>query len=124
MNLLSALLNTCTAAAVAQQFGTCNNQGHAGVEMMHPLKQCIQQQQHGPQSRCQGSSSTRWSHGRSSSSRCGRQQSSSRRLNPTAALVEPGQLAVIAAEPVAEVALLAGVGAACARQGLLPLQGR
>ena len=40
------------------------------------------------------------------------------------AAVDPGQLAAIAAEPVAEVAVLSGVGALCARQGLLPLQGR
>lgn len=42
----------------------------------------------------------------------------------TAAVVEPAQLAAIAAEPVVEVAVLAGVGALCAKQGLLPLQGR
>lgn len=43
---------------------------------------------------------------------------------PAAAVVEPGQLAAIAAEPVAEVALLSAAGALSAKQGLLPLQGR
>lgn len=43
---------------------------------------------------------------------------------PAAAVVEPAQLVAIAAEPVAEVALLSAAGALCAKQGLLPLQGR
>jgi hypothetical protein len=47
-----------------------------------------------------------------------------RYVTASPAVVDPGQLAAIAAEPVAEVAALAGVGALCARQGLLPLQGR
>lgn len=42
----------------------------------------------------------------------------------TAAVVQPAQLAAIAAEPVTEVAVLAAVGALCAKKGLLPLQGR
>jgi hypothetical protein len=64
---------------------------------------------------------------RHDSSRCWRaqqQKRQSRRITAGASVVEPAQLAAIAAEPVAEVALLAGVGAVCAKQGLLPLQGR
>lgn len=70
---------------------------------------------------CVQSSASRNSIGRS---RPHNQQSYRGRRVTTGAVVEPSQLAAIAAEPVVEVAVLAGVGALCAKQGLLPLQGR
>uniref|UniRef100_A0A383V5U6 Auxin efflux carrier n=1 Tax=Tetradesmus obliquus TaxID=3088 RepID=A0A383V5U6_TETOB len=42
----------------------------------------------------------------------------------TAAVLQPYQLAAIAAEPVVKVALLSGGGALCAKQGILTLEGR
>ena len=42
----------------------------------------------------------------------------------TAAVLQPYQLAAIAAEPVVKVALLSGAGALCAKQGILTLEGR
>lgn len=41
-----------------------------------------------------------------------------------AAVVEPAQLAALAADPVLEVVLLAGSGAVCAKQGLLSIDSR
>jgi predicted permease len=39
-------------------------------------------------------------------------------------VLQPYQLAAIAAEPVVKVALLSGAGALCAKRGILTLEGR
>ncbi|KAF6259145.1 auxin efflux carrier [Scenedesmus sp. NREL 46B-D3] len=58
-----------------------------------------------------GSASTRWSRPRQLACK-------------TAAVLQPYQLAAIAAEPVVKVALLSGAGALCAKRGILTLEGR